>query len=371
MIPFRGIDTQPLESRQVILLATATITDDNIFANGLFQNVHTLYRMFDAMGYAPILLINTKPTSLEKIPGPLRICRMITTEDLMRQRVKNLLGMIEIGMSLDAGVRKFIRTLGGKRWKLYLGNILNIDIETPMFYPNHFFPHHVAGELDAIWVSPHYLQHAEYAACINGLAPPADLSTMIAPYVWDPSIFDMGGKREWEKALANEAIVIMEPNISFQKSAFVPLLIVEEWRRANPKWKGQVIVVNGDRLQTPHFKASVAPLLGEIVYLPRQDIRSVLSEFPSATFILHNVNNEFNYMTLELMWAGFPVIHNSPTWAPYGYYYGGIKEGVKQLEMATNHGDRLETYKAHAAAIAWRYSPYNPEVQAAWNTLLK
>jgi hypothetical protein len=364
-----GLDLAPLAQRQVILLATATITDDNIFANGLFQNVHTLYRMFDAMGYAPILIVNEKPTSLDKIPGPLRQCRMITTEDLIRYPIRPLLGMIEIGMSLDAGIRKFVGSLGGKRWKLYLGNILNIDIETPMFYPTHFFPHHVSGELDAIWVSPHYLQHAEYAACVNNVTPPTDLSAMIAPYVWDPAIFEIGGRLAWEPG--NETIVIMEPNISFQKSAVVPVLIAEEWRRANPGWKGQVVVVNGDRLGTPHFKHNVEPLLKPLVYLPRQDIRSVLAQYPSATFILHNVNNEFNYMTLELIWAGFPVIHNSPTWAAYGYYYDGINDGVKKLEMATRHDERLETYKAHAAAIAWRYSPYNPEVQGAWRNLLK
>ena len=370
LVPFTSINAPPLIDRKVIILATATITDDNIYANGLFQNVYNLYRMFDSMGYAPILLVNTKPTSLNAIPPALRKCRMIATEDLMRQPIKNLLGMIEIGMSLDQGIRKYIRTLGGKRWKLYLGNILNIDIETPVFYPAHFFPHHVSGELDAIWVSPHYAQHASYAAFINHLSPPKDVSEMIAPYVWDSSIIETGGKREWVPEPPD--IVIMEPNISFQKSSLVPLLIASEWVRAHPDWRGRIVVVNGDRLKnSPHFTKSVEPSLhGRISYLSRQDICSVLDQFPSATFILHNVNNEFNYMTLELLCTGFPVLHNSPTWAPFGYSYSTIKEGIQRLHETMTHVSRYETYRAHAATIAWRYSPYNPEVQAAWKRLI-
>ena len=361
LVPFTPIETRPLTERQVILLATATITEDNVFANGLFQNVFVLYRMFDAMGYAPILFVNTLPTSLENIPEPLRACRMVTVETVARDPIRGLLCLIEIGMSFDPSVRRMVKLLGGKRYKLYLGNILNIDIETPMFYPSNYFPHHVVGELDAIWTSPHYAQHAEYAAYINHLKPPA-VEDMIAPYVWDPSLLDRDQPLRWKPG--EEVLVIMEPNISFQKTAFVPLLIAKAAGRS-------AVVVNGDRLkQIPHFMENVLPSLGSVELLPRMDIRSVMAKWPSATFILHNVNNEFNYMTLELMWAGFPVIHNSPSWAGFGYSYTDIAGAVERLGQTASHASRRETYAAHAATIAWRYSPYNPATQAAWKRLL-
>jgi Protein of unknown function (DUF2827) len=364
LVPFTRITTRPLTERQVILLATATITEDNVFANGLFQNVFVLYRMFDAMGYAPILFINTKPQSLENIPPPLRSCRMITTEDIFKEPIRHLLGMIEIGMSFDVHVRRHVRQLGGRRWKLYLGNILNIDIETPMFYPTNFFAHHVVDELDAIWVSPHYAQHAEYAAYINHLQPP-EVAEMIAPYVWDPSLLDRNAPLRWEPG--PPVLVIMEPNISFQKTALVPLLIAKA-----AGWKGKIVVINGDRLkQIPHFVENIAPYLGPMELLPRHDIRSVMQLWPSATFLLHNVNNEFNYMTLELIWAGFPVLHNSPSWSAFGYSYDDIAQGVQRLEQTLGHADRRETYAAHGATLAWRYSPYNPQIQSAWKELLK
>lgn len=363
LVPLR-IDVRPLLERQVILLATATITEDHVFANGLFQNVFVLYRMFESMGFAPILFVNKLPTSLENIPEPIRACRMITVESAAQEPIRNLLCMIEIGMSFDVSVRRMIKILGGKRYKLYLGNILNIDIETPMFYPSNYFPHHMVGELDAIWTSPHYAQHAEYAAYINHVTPPPRLEDMIAPYVWDPIFIDRDTPLRWQPG--EEVLVIMEPNISFQKTALVPLLIAKAAGRS-------VVVVNGDRLkQIPHFMENVLPNLGPVEFFPRMDIRSVMRTWPSATFVLHNVNNEFNYMTLELMWAGFPVLHNSPSWAAFGYFYpdADIAKGVERLGQTATHASRRETYAAHAATIAWRYSPYNPVVQAAWKRLL-
>lgn len=380
-------DLKKLTDRGIVLLSTATITEENIYQNGLFQNVFVFYRMFEAMGYAPIFLINERPKDIRTIPEPLRKCRMIITEDMLKQPMPNVVAMLEIGMSLDPIVRQFVKMIGGRLLKVYLGNILNIDIETPVFSPSHHFAHHVVGRNDGILVSPHYGQHAEYAACLNHVVPPADLRDMIAPYVWDPNILTRDGTMSlsWRRPTTpeEEVIVIMEPNISFQKASLVPLWIVERWYRDIGKrrgWKGKVVVINGERLEmVPFSKNNQLPLLDlwrdeRIQMEARSDIVTTLRSWPTATFLLHNYNNEYNYMTMELLWAGFPALHNSPSWGKFGYFYGAganLAEGAVQLEAAlTRHGERLETYRGHAQALAWRHSPYNPENQVAWDRLL-
>ena len=370
-----------LTERKIVLLATATITDDNIFANGLFQNVFFLLKMFDAMGMLPILIVNDKPKTLDKIPEVLRTCRIMSVEDLIKQPIP-VAAYIEIGMSIDLVMRKFLNMIGSRTYKLYLGNILNIDIETPIFYPGMNFAHHVVGEIQDIWVSPHYGQHAEYACAINGIDP-ASPSCKIAPYIWDSCVLTDDGKRNitWRprKADEEETIVIMEPNISFQKSCIVPLVILEQWFRAHPDWKGNVIVVNGERAaQVNYFRDNLLNQLdiykaGRIQLIGRMDIISVLTKYPSATFLCHQINNEFNYMALELLWSGFPVLHNSAAWSEFGYYYKGsnIVEGAELLEtIRTSHSELLEVYKSHARTLAWKHSPYNPDVHRAWKTLL-
>jgi hypothetical protein len=372
----------PIQDRKIILLSTATITEENIYSNGLFQNVFVFYRMFDAMGYAPILLISQKPKSIQEIPGLMRGCRMMVTEDMLKQPMANVVAVLEIGMSLDPLVRQFVKMIGGRLLKVYLGNILNIDVEIPIFMPANNFAHHVVGRNDMILVSPHYGQHVEYASYINHVVPPKELHKAIAPYVWDNTILTRNGSRvlQWRAPATpeEEIFVIMEPNISFQKSGLVPLFILEQWYRSvgKPKgWKGTIQVVNGERYSmVPHVVHNIMPLLdifrdARVELLGRRDIVTALTTWPSATFLLHNVNNEFNYMTLELLSSGFPVLHNSPSWLEFGYGYteADLATGVKLVEtIRGSHANRLETYRAHAATLAWRYSPYNPEIQAAW-----
>lgn len=374
----------PVKDRQIVLLATATITSDNLFSNGLFQNVYILYKMFDAMGYAPILIVNDKPTELDKIPPGLRACRMMNTEEILKRPIP-VVALIEIGMSIDPLVREFVKMCGGKLAKVYLGNILNIDVETPMFYPTMHFAHHVIEKIDKIWVSPHYGQHAEYASYLNQVVPPKNLVDMIAPYVWDPCVFTREGENllRWRprKTEEEDVILIMEPNISFQKTSLIPLLIVERWyRNGGKKWKGKVVVFNGARIKdTPHFANSLMPGLdlfkdGRIEYKDRTDIVTALKTWPTGLFVAHQYNNEYNYMAMEHMWGGFPLVHNCGTWGEFAYYYKGndIEAGAKQLELAyTAHAEKLEVYKAHAHVLAWRHSPYNPDIHAAWERLLR
>ncbi len=380
--PYRSLDhISPLVHRPILVLATATITEDNIFSNGLFQNIYLLYKMFDAMGYTTLLLVNSKPKNLDGIPEVLRSCRVVAVEDLIKQPIP-IKYYIEIGMSIDNMIRKFLKMVGAKTCKLYLGNILNIDTETPIFYPGMNFAHHVVGEMDEIWVSPHYGQHAEYASALNHV----DIQTSrakVAPYVWDPIILTDDGKRRisWVPPQPNETpkVIIMEPNISFQKTALVPIMAMERWYRKHKDWKGEVCVFNGERLgMTPFFRESILPTLelhkdGKIKLLGRRDIISILKEFPSATFLLHQWNNEYNYMLFELFWAGYPAIHNAVSWGNFGYSYEGSdldKLGSLYDEVLQYHAEKVETYRAHARALAWKHSPYNPEIQKGWAAIL-
>lgn len=372
---------KPLIDRKIILIATSTIQDESLFQNGLYQNIFILYKLFDSMGYAPILLVSDKPKDIQKVPEILRHVRMITVDDIARTPLPIHL-YLEIGMSIDKAMRRIFRMGGAKVCKLYLGNILNIDIETPIFYSEMNFSHHVVGELDEIWVSPHYKQHDEYAAVLNDVKPNQE-TMKIAPYVWDPCVLTLNGYRnfKWRPRQANEleTLLIMEPNISFQKASLLPILIAERNYRAN-KRNLRVIVANGERLlANPFFTKTIMPTLElakdkKMQFTGRHTITNIMNEYPYATAICHQWNNQYNYMSLEFVTCGFPLVHNAPDWRDMGYYYEGhnVENADKALELAlTRHQDNLETYKCGAECVKWRHSPYNPEVQDAWKKLLE
>ena len=94
-VPFTGLSIEPVHKRKIILLATAAITSNNIFSNGLFQNVFVLYKMFESMGFCPIMIVNEKPKDLENIPHMIRSSRMMVAEELLKQPIP-IVAYIEI-----------------------------------------------------------------------------------------------------------------------------------------------------------------------------------------------------------------------------------------------------------------------------------
>jgi hypothetical protein len=139
-----------------------------------------------------------------------------------------------------------------------------------------------------------------------------------------------------------------------------------------------VVVINGDRLlQTPYFKECIYNGLDlvkdeKITMVSRSDILKTLEVYPYASFILHQINNEYNYMALELLHNKYPVIHNASSWKEYGYYYTGsdLDSLGEQISRVKNHSTVLETYTSHAKSLIWTHSPYNPEVQKVWSEII-
>jgi dTDP-4-amino-4,6-dideoxygalactose transaminase len=105
----------------------------------------------------------------------------------------------------------------------------------------------------------------------------------------------------------------------------------------------------------------------------RMDILTILTTYPSAIPVCHQWNNEYNYMVLEYFWTGYPVLHNADDWSQYGYYYkaSDIQGAVSLIDkIRLSHRENYEIYRAHAKALAWRHSPYNPEVQKFWANVI-
>lgn len=360
----------------VIAIATRTIHTKQIFMNGLYQNILFLYKLFRCLGHQPILLTHEKPSRENAdllVEGGYEI---LTPEQVVSMSVVFDV-YIEIGMSTHVAFIHRMRAEGTRIVKLYLGNALNIDTEMIVDGNHVHFPHHTYSELDEMWTSPHYAIHLDY---LCGLYRVPISSGKLAPYIWDSEFINerITWKRPrtgWESM----NIVIAEPNISYQKCALVPLLLANMFYLRETEWKGHIILMNSGRLT-----ANVSLMAGlfsdldivrdrRVVFKEREDILTLMKSNSSALFISHQLNNEFNYMTLELMWKGWPVLHTTNAWKSYGYFWEDTRvgEGVDLIKrvMKEHTGDEGR-YAADARLLAWSYSMYNPEVQRKWQDLL-
>jgi hypothetical protein len=348
-----------------IFLATGLIEESALFQNGLHQNTLTLYTLLEGLGFICHCLVE-KPGAF--VPGYRFLEPETYLTSMNTYRVK---AYIEIGLTLDVAFRTLLQRKGARTVKLYLGNVLNIDTETVTQTPGLHFTHHVAGGLSEIWTSPHYTMNLPYLLGLNGLSWGHG---RLVPYVWDPKWIQ--GLRPWapSSTWTQTDIVIMEPNISFQKSSLYPILLVKAFAKGCPEWKGRLIVQNSGRLvESKWFREQIVPSLQiPVVWNERSPFRTILEENPSAVFVSHQLTNDYNYLILELMYLGYPVLHNSAKWAPYGYSWSvdSWLPSLRTLRMALEHHSQNRDYGQQTEALVWNHSPKNPVNRLGWMALL-
>ena len=348
-----------------IFLATGLIEESALFQNGLHQNTLTLYTLLEGLGFICHCLVE-KPGAF--VPGYRFLEPETYLASMNTYRVK---AYIEIGLTLDVAFRTLLQMKGVRTIKLYLGNVLNIDTETVTKTPGLHFTHHVAGSLSEIWTSPHYTMNLPYLLGVNGLTWGHG---RLVPYVWDPKWIQ--GLNRWTPSPTwfQTDIVIMEPNISFQKSSLYPILLVKAFAKAYPEWKGRLIVQNSERLlECTWFREQIVPSLTvPVVWKSRSPLSTILKENPSAAFVSHQLTNDYNYLILELMYLGYPVLHNSAKWASYGYSWSldSWSASLRTLRTALEHSSEDRGYARETEALTWLHSPKNPVNRLGWMALL-
>ena len=100
-----------VNTKKTIILATNDVNNNSLFLNGLTQNIVILYDLFESIGYKSYLLqYNKQNNYLSKYD-------IITTSELLHNPIK-IDTFIEIGMSISAESRAYLRSIGSKIVKL-------------------------------------------------------------------------------------------------------------------------------------------------------------------------------------------------------------------------------------------------------------
>ena len=353
---------------KVILITVAVIDGLRLWANGLHQNGVFLYRLFECAGYKPIFLTNNKPNSEES-----KHFRVLDFSEYDKNPFP-VYAFIEVGLNCLETRRVNLRKNGTKVFKLFLGNELNADIES-IVHTDDREAHHTSGSHGSMLHSAHHYFTQEYISALYNVYP----YSKIAPYIWDSGMLnDLIDSYKWPNE-GPYSFTIMEPNLSFLKCSLVPMMICEAFYRENPRSLEGVVVINGAKLtNSKYFLTNILTKLDlyqhkRLFLIKRLTVRAAATNFKQNIIIHHAVNNDYNYLFLEYLFMGFPVIHNYAMLKAYGYYYKGndIEAGKNMINyVINNHGSNLEAYKASCKQLFWRFSIYNPENIMGWQKIL-
>ncbi|ANH75594.1 hypothetical protein ACS15_4713 [Ralstonia insidiosa] len=300
-------------------------TGQSLWENGIFQNCLLL-----------ILLLRQSPVVAEAVMvsgggGGAADPRMmldewsvpLLTQDEAMQRCDLV---IEMSAQFSIDWITAFRRRGGKVVTMRVGNDYVIDIERAIFNkPSGFL--FSGATYDGVWTIPEF-EHSCLHYYQTGLRSPVK----ILPHLWHPMLFDRaratlgaGLSFGYQPGNPRWRVAMFEPNICMVKTSIIPMLITEEAYRTRPDFLEYVRVCNTlhmkDHTTFVHFARSL-----DIVThgLTTFEGRFAVYEFMAAhgdAVVSHTWENAQNYLYYELLYGGYPLIHNSPYLGKAGYFY--------------------------------------------------
>lgn len=342
---------------------------DKIWSNGLNQNCYFLLKLLNKLGYKAI------PVSMSQSSG--RSIGEYKIQNLTKDNVKEYSIILEAAFMIDRDIYNIAIDKKIKIISISYGNSLFYLIEG--ITRNESLDVGVNREGVDIWISPHY----DFTTDFNKITSRANVK--ILPYIWEPWFIDGSISKDffvnkkYNNNVNKKNISILEPNLSVCKTSIIPLLAVEMFDETYKDKLDKVHVFGSKKLENNikfiEFLNNLNIYNKRKVFIePRYSITSLFNSNSIGTILSHQMYNDLNYLTLEALYLGYPIIHNSVACKDAGYYYNefDIKDAAKGILSAVETEEHQSAIKLDAAKeILWSFSIENPENQKKYLELLR
>lgn len=208
----------------------------------------------------------------------------------------------------------------------------------------------------------------------------------LMPFIWDPKfisndISDLKkrGKSPFYDSTRDNTVCIFEKNKYAHATCIVPLAICEILNQENAKIIKKISITNCENLKkNKHFSELVANLSvckekGKTFFNNSWNNIQALSRW-GKSIILYNSEGELTSDHLELLYLGYPIIHNAEKIKEYGFYYNEktLENAANQLNYSlTVHSENQDYYKGQATECIYSFSKNNSKNIGAYAAAIK
>jgi hypothetical protein len=236
---------------------------------------------------------------------------------------------------------------------------------------------------DELWLIPCYKHSLEYNTIMRG--PPS----FIVPHLWSPAIVEEMAVTSHKFPIANLHynpwvhtgkkidILILEPNIAFFKTSWLPIVAAEKLHLENPDLIESVYVFNFPVNKSSEIMISELTVKDRLKKFDRLSIPEIFEFFNKRNtmpiIVSHQFHNALNYLYYECLHFGWPLVHNSPMLDGCGYFYDDISiSGCADaiLKAHKHHNKQLREYKETGQKYLERVDPLNEKVCSIWDQLI-
>ncbi|WP_083836152.1 DUF2827 family protein [Sphingomonas elodea] len=349
-----------------------TQADQNIWNNGIGQNVYHLATLCEQLPFVEaVYLLNCGDT--DAVPAGAGEAGARFPLLTLRNAIDSIDVAIEVSGALDSEWIDRFRARGGRIAYHICGQPYAALVDHTTFGRTGCFVR--PDRCDEVWLLE---KDASFAAMVGSLHR---CPVTVVPYLWAPNFlmesFTGGGEsfgyRKGALSSDTATVAIFEPNLSPIKTGIIPFLIAEEVERIEPQAIAAVKFMNAAHL-AEHYTFSALIRSSNLgrngkVSLHQRDFFSHVMGRGANVVVSHQLECSQNYLYLDAIAGGYPLIHNSPLFAQVGYYYpeSDVAAGAHQLLRAWREHDReLPAYKAAAATKIASLSPFDRHNQNAY-----
>lgn len=329
----------------------------SIWNNGGLQNVFHLLDLFRASPIVQdVFLLNYSPFEGMANNMPQEYAKFLARP----ADVQSLCDVVfEIGNQLSRDTVEQLRSNGTVVITYRFSNDYVLDNERMLFNRSGGLYFDFA-QFDEVWT---HAQHINTCRTYWEMCYSAPVRVM--PHIWLPTFVDQASKAvHLEHGIKfgyskdkDGHIAVLEPNMNMVKTAVFPTLICEKAYRLRPELFKHVYVTNGISLAETkpwaHFVNTLDIFKNQLLSTePRYSSTFFLSAWAN-TVVAHQWENGLNYLYYDVLYGGYPLVHNSPFLKDVGYYYEGFNgdEGASALIKAlTLHESNFAEYSKKASA---------------------
>jgi len=206
---------------------------------------------------------------------------------------------------------------------------------------------------DEVWLTNNHEATAKaYTALLNKCQVPIKP----IPLSWSPLFVDPSKSPTYYEPRQSKEVefVIIEPNMSYCKTAWFPLMIAE-YVNKHTKIVKHVHLFNCNK-ENPLVNTLQLAKENKITFKPRTQINEIISFFAKrdnhVIFLSHQINLPLSYAYFDILSSGFPFVHNSPALLEQkqGYYYDCLETALSAVQMIMTSFNVMD-----ARAIANKY----------------
>jgi hypothetical protein len=279
--------------------------------------------------------------------------------------------IVELGARGDGARMRRFRDRGGRLVSYVAGNVMAMNFEAVACGLPHGEIMATSG-FDAVWMTP---QH--WRMCRSYAAVTRSPNVHPAPHIWSPVVLRQSAARLGRPPFGSHAprsrpaqIGVFDPNVNVLKTFHLPLLACEEAYRQAPAEIDRVLMFSADHLKgVPHFEefcaASDLARDGRLFAEARHPLAAMLGEHVDAV-VSHQWENGLNYLYWDVLYAGYPLVHNAPELAHVGFYYRDFdpRDGARALLEALGGRTDAVAERPKVMETLWARHIDNPLVQA-------